>query len=317
MKEAQSEKRMTNEHRATDAANWCAVCGAHVSFPHEHFNPDYNERHMSSNLSCAAGGVPHLSVVHKAGCPICNPTKTVPELNAAVAALNDPTGWREFIENVIDGKNYFRAAEYMKLLEQFEKVTRERDEALAKTSANETTEQLGLQVALGRVKAALIYACFAQHKTPQYMLPKGITLINGDAVEVTVDGVKVYAGPDRSAQEPSEKPWTTGGNPEGTHRQGYAHFAYTRVVEVFGEPRYMGDNQDGRVVFEWVVTFKDGTVATIYDYKQSQLYGDDPDAPTPDEMKTLPRFEWHIGGKSQRAVELVTSALNGFGDQCT
>lgn len=107
------------------------------------------------------------------------------------------------------------------------------------------------------------------------------------------------------------KPWTRGGDPDGTHRVGYAHVPYSKVVEVFGEPRYLGDQADHRVIFEWVMTFADGAVATIYDYKQSKLYGDDPDAPTPDEMKLLPSFEWHIGGKSQRAVELVLAALNG------
>jgi len=50
----------------------------------------------------------------------------------------DPTGWREFIQNVIDGKNYFRAGEYMQLLQQLETVTRERDEALSKLRADET-----------------------------------------------------------------------------------------------------------------------------------------------------------------------------------
>lgn len=119
--------------------------------------------------------------------------------------------------------------------------------------------------------------------------------------------------PDKCSEKASVKPWTRGGNPEGTHRVGYVHVPYSKVVEVFGEPKYLGDNQDHRVIFEWVMTFSDGTVATIYDYKQSKLYGDDPDAPTPDEMKTLPSFEWHIGGKSQRAVELVHSALNGKG----
>ncbi len=112
----------------------------------------------------------------------------------------------------------------------------------------------------------------------------------------------------------SAQPWTRSGSPVGTHRMGYVYVSYSKVVEVFGEPEYHGDRGDSRVIFEWVITFADGTVATIYDYKQSKLYGDDPDAPTPDEMKTLPSFEWHIGGKDHRAVELVQSVLNGKGD---
>jgi F0F1-type ATP synthase epsilon subunit len=44
-----------------------------------------------------------------------------------------------------------------------------------------------------RLRAALVYACFAQHKTPQYQLPRGITLIGANTVEVTVDGFTVRA----------------------------------------------------------------------------------------------------------------------------
>lgn len=41
---------------------------------------------------------------------------------------------------------------------------------------------------------ALVYSAFAQHDTPQYMLPKGITLIDNDRVVVTLkDGRKVAA----------------------------------------------------------------------------------------------------------------------------
>lgn len=37
-------------------------------------------------LLCRSGQFDHPSAAHKAACPICNPTKTVPELNAAFAA---------------------------------------------------------------------------------------------------------------------------------------------------------------------------------------------------------------------------------------
>ncbi len=114
----------------------------------------------------------------------------------------------------------------------------------------------------------------------------------------------------RGAQKAAAAPWTMGGNLVGTHLQGYARFPYSRIVEVFGEPQHLGEDGD-KVAFEWTITFADGTIASIYDYKASSLYGDGDDAPTPEEMKKS-FTDWHIGGKSQRAVELVTNALNGL-----
>jgi hypothetical protein len=44
------------------------------------------------------------------------------------------------------------------------------------------------------LEAALVYSAFAQHGTPLHMLPKGITLIDDDRVEVVLaDGRKVTA----------------------------------------------------------------------------------------------------------------------------
>ena len=93
---------------------------------------------------------------------------------------------------------------------------------------------------------------------------------------------------------------------DGTHLQGYLEVPFSRVVEVFGEP---GESPDGyKVAFEWRITFADGTVASIYDYKASSLYGDG-DAPTPEQMRDNDFSDWHIGGKTKRAEELVRLAL--------
>jgi hypothetical protein len=46
---------------------------------------------------------------------------------------------------------------------------------------------------------------------------------------------------------------------------------------------------------EWIIRFSDGTVATIYDWKLSE---------TP-----MGVYDWHIGGFTQRAVELVTNCM--------
>jgi hypothetical protein len=92
----------------------------------------------------------------------------------------------------------------------------------------------------------------------------------------------------------------------GTHRQGFVDVSFDTLVKVFGNPR---EGVEGdKVAFEWSILFADGTVASVYDYKASSLYGE-PDAPTPDEMRKS-FTDWHIGGKTERAVELVIAALS-------
>jgi hypothetical protein len=62
---------------------------------------------------------------------------------------------------------------------------------------------------LERLRAALVYVAHAGHSTPLHMLPTGVTLIDGDAVEVRLDGWSVYAGPSAATpapQEPAEPP---------------------------------------------------------------------------------------------------------------
>jgi hypothetical protein len=90
---------------------------------------------------------------------------------------------------------------------------------------------------------------------------------------------------------------TVGG---GTSLQGYLNVPFSRVVEAFGEP---SEGDGYKVAFEWGVRFEDGTVATIYDYKASSLY--DEGEPTPEWMRENDYSDWHVGGNSKRAAELV------------
>jgi hypothetical protein len=91
----------------------------------------------------------------------------------------------------------------------------------------------------------------------------------------------------------------------GTSLQGYLDVPFSRVVEVFGEPLTQVDGY--KVAFQWSITFADGTVASIYDYKASSLYDDG--QPTPEQMRAREFSDWHIGGKDKRADELVRAAL--------
>jgi hypothetical protein len=76
-----------------------------------------------------------------------------------------------------------------------------------------------------------------------------------------------------------------------TSLQGYMRATYNQLVSRFGEPDGGGD----KTTVEWVLKFEDGTVATIYDWKECS---------TP-----MYEYDWHIGGKSKRAVTLVEQAL--------
>ena len=79
----------------------------------------------------------------------------------------------------------------------------------------------------------------------------------------------------------------------GSCLQGYIKTTYDELVNVFGEPTTLkGD----KVNVEWTIKFSDGTVATIYDWKLSAV--------------PMGVYDWHIGGYTQRAVELVTNCMS-------
>jgi hypothetical protein len=82
----------------------------------------------------------------------------------------------------------------------------------------------------------------------------------------------------------------------GTCLQGYVSADYSALCERFGEPT----NGDGyKVDAEWLVQFEDGTVATIYNYKDGKNYNG------ADGLEVKDITDWHIGGITKRAVVLV------------
>lgn len=87
----------------------------------------------------------------------------------------------------------------------------------------------------------------------------------------------------------------------GTSLQGFLHnVSYALLLNTFGEHN-LGDEY--KVDAEWDLEFSDGTIATIYNYKDGPNYnngrGDVEDIST-----------WHVGGKNESAVELVGKILN-------
>ena len=85
--------------------------------------------------------------------------------------------------------------------------------------------------------------------------------------------------------------FTTEADANMTSLQGYMPARYEELVAVFGEPEGGGD----KTTVEWCLKFADGTVATIYDWKEYE---------TP-----MGLYSWHIGGKNNLAVARVQQAF--------
>lgn len=78
-------------------------------------------------------------------------------------------------------------------------------------------------------------------------------------------------------------------NADGTGFKGYVRTTYSNLVAQFGEPTYRNGD---KVTCEWTLKFEDGTIATIYDYRECE---------TP-----LDEYNWNIGGYTYEAVMRVT-----------
>ena len=83
----------------------------------------------------------------------------------------------------------------------------------------------------------------------------------------------------------------TNANAHGTHLQGYISATYDQLIARFGQPEFGGD----KTTVEWCLEFEDGTIATVYDWKEYR---------TPMGM-----YDWHIGGNDQMAVIAVHEAF--------
>ena len=83
----------------------------------------------------------------------------------------------------------------------------------------------------------------------------------------------------------------------GSSLAGYVTVSYADLVRVLGEP--MGPSGDGKVKAEWIIKFRDGKVATIYDYKS--------------DLDPVNHTAWHIGGRSDGVVERVGQLLKDAG----
>jgi hypothetical protein len=95
-------------------------------------------------------------------------------------------------------------------------------------------------------------------------------------------------------------------NVGGTYQQGFLRVSYKTLVEVFGKPT--GDGDGYKVDAEWTITCPDGTVATIYNWKDGPNFWNNmgqPECATP--VKKIQ--EWYVGGHSKKAFDKVKDML--------
>lgn len=88
-------------------------------------------------------------------------------------------------------------------------------------------------------------------------------------------------------------------NGTGTHLQGYITTTRAALIETFGMPTFMSDDDSEKVTTEWVIKYENGIIATIYDWKRYEE-----GAPALNEV-----YEWHIGGYNELAVSQVQKTL--------
>lgn len=88
---------------------------------------------------------------------------------------------------------------------------------------------------------------------------------------------------------------------EGSFLQGYIRSDFVELFNTFNSP-LMGDGY--KVDAEWNIKFEDGTVATIYNWKNGKNYLGDAGLELTD-MRT-----WHVGGFSKVALIHVSKILN-------
>ena len=88
----------------------------------------------------------------------------------------------------------------------------------------------------------------------------------------------------------------------GTSLQGYIKAPYEKLLEVFGAPNSkLCDNYKTDV--EWAFEFDDGTIATLYNWKNGKNYLGD------EGLELNDIYEWNVGGFNEKAVSKLLEKL--------
>ena len=91
-------------------------------------------------------------------------------------------------------------------------------------------------------------------------------------------------------------------NVGGTFLRGYIKASYDQLVKTFGEP-HDPDGDNYKTDVEWAFEFADGTVATLYNWKNGKNYLG------AEGLELNDIYEWHVGGFSEKAVAKLLEKL--------
>ena len=91
-------------------------------------------------------------------------------------------------------------------------------------------------------------------------------------------------------------------NVGGTFLQGYIKASYDQLVKTFGEP-HDPDGDNYKTDVEWAFEFADGTIATLYNWKNGKNYLG------AEGLELNDIYEWHVGGFSEKAVAKLLEKL--------
>jgi len=90
-------------------------------------------------------------------------------------------------------------------------------------------------------------------------------------------------------------------DPAGTHGQGSIETTFAKLLKAFGEP---GSWEQYKTDAEWAVQFEDGSIATIYNWKDGKNYN----GAEGEDIENI--TDWHIGGKENSVVEKLKAILS-------
>ena len=92
-------------------------------------------------------------------------------------------------------------------------------------------------------------------------------------------------------------------NVGGTSLQGYIKASYEKLLQTFGAPNpNLCDNYKTDV--EWAFKFADGTVATLYNWKNGHNYLGEAEG-----LELNDIYEWNVGGFNEKAVSKLLEKL--------
>ena len=92
-------------------------------------------------------------------------------------------------------------------------------------------------------------------------------------------------------------------NVGGTFLRGYIKASYDQLVKTFGEP-HDPDGDNYKTDVEWAFEFADGTIATLYNWKNGHNYLGEAEG-----LELNDIYEWNVGGNSDKAVAKLLEKL--------